>query len=51
MKARKRLPELAAPLSLLAPSAVPAPKIAITFDNLPAHSPLLLPEQGASECE
>src|SRR5258708_600990 len=28
------------PLSLFVPSAEPAPKIAITFDDLPAHSPL-----------
>lgn len=28
------------PLSLFAPSAEPAPKIAITFDDLPAHGPL-----------
>jgi lysophospholipase L1-like esterase len=30
----------AVPLSLFAPSAEPAPKIAITFDDLPAHGPL-----------
>jgi lysophospholipase L1-like esterase len=28
------------PLSLFVPSAEPAPKIAITFDDLPAHGPL-----------
>ncbi len=31
---------LAIPLALFAPSADPAPKIAITFDDLPAHGPL-----------
>ena len=30
----------AIPLALFAPSAEPAPKLAITFDDLPAHGPL-----------